>query len=308
MLVTQEFRAYIALNYECEGKLLKRRLMMANIYYVDGKFVPDSEAVFPINDLGLLRGYGCFDFMRTYNGRVIFIQDHVQRLFRSAKQIGIELPLSESELIQLVEETLRRNPPVESNVRILVTGGTSPDFITPQGRPRIAIMVAPLSQYPPAWYAEGAKIITVAHTRAIPGAKTIDYIRAIMVLAEARQKGAIEAVYVDPEGLVREGTTSNIFAFIGDRLVTPGTDILNGITRQKVLGLAEGIYSVDIRDLRRSELVHADEVFITSSNRLIVPIARVDDEVIGAGRPGERTRAVMQAFAAFTERLSKSSA
>jgi branched-chain amino acid aminotransferase len=282
--------------------------MMANIYYVDGKFVPDSEAVFPINDLGLLRGYGCFDFMRTYNGRVIFIQDHVQRLFRSAKQIGIELPLSESELIQLVEETLRRNPPVESNVRILVTGGTSPDFITPQGRPRIAIMVASLSQYPPAWYAEGAQIITVAHIRAIPGAKTIDYIRAIMVLAEARQKGAIEAVYVDPEGRVREGTTSNIFAFIGDRLVTPGTDILNGITRQKVLGLAEGIYSVDIRDLRRSELVHADEVFITSSNRLIVPIARVDDEVIGAGRPGERTRAVMQAFAAFTERLSKSSA
>jgi len=281
---------------------------MANIYYVDGKFVPDSEAVFPINDLGLLRGYGCFDFMRTYNGRVIFIQDHVQRLFRSATQIGIELPLSESELIQLVEETLRRNPPVESNVRILVTGGTSPDFITPQGRPRIAIMVAPLSQYPPAWYAEGAKIITVAHTRAIPGAKTIDYIRAIMVLAEARQKGAIEAVYVDPDGFVREGTTSNIFAFIGDRLVTPGMDILNGITRQKVLGLAEGIYSVDIRDLRRRELVHADEVFITSSNRLIVPIARVDDEVIGAGRPGERTQAVMQAFSAFTQRLSKSSA
>jgi len=281
---------------------------MANIYYVDGKFVPDSEAVFPINDLGLLRGYGCFDFMRTYNGRVIFIQDHVQRLFRSATQIGIELPLSESELIQLVEETLRRNPPVESNVRILVTGGTSPDFITPQGRPRIAIMVAPLSQYPPAWYAEGAKIITVAHTRAIPGAKTIDYIRAIMVLAEARQKGAIEAVYVDPDGFVREGTTSNIFAFIGDRLVTPGMDILNGITRQKVLSLAEGIYSVDIRDLRRRELVHADEVFITSSNRLIVPIARVDDEVIGTGRPGERTQAVMQAFSAFTQRLSKSSA
>jgi branched-chain amino acid aminotransferase len=282
--------------------------MMANIYYVDGKFVPDSEAVFPINDLGLLRGYGCFDFMRTYNGRVIFIQDHVQRLFRSATQIGIELPLSESELIQRVEETLRRNPPVESNVRILVTGGTSPDFITPQGRPRIAIMVAPLSQYPAAWYAEGAKIITVAHTRGIPGAKTIDYIRAIMVLAEARQKGAIEAVYVDPDDRVREGTTSNIFAFIGDRLVTPGTDILNGITRQKVLGLAEGIYSVDIRDLRRRELVHADEVFITSSNRLIVPIARVDDEVIGAGRPGERTQAVMQAFSAFTQRLSKSSA
>jgi branched-chain amino acid aminotransferase len=170
----------------------------------------------------------------------------------------------------------------------------------------MAIMVSALGAYPPAWYQEGAKIITVPYTRAIPGAKSIDYIRAMLVLAEARQKGAIEAVYVDPENRVREGTTSNIFAFIGDRLVTPGTGILNGITRQKVLGLAEGRYPVDIRDLRRDELIQADEVFISSSNRLIVPIAQVDDERIGGSRPGERTRAIMQAFADFTDRLSQS--
>jgi branched-chain amino acid aminotransferase len=279
---------------------------MANVYYVDGKFAPDSEAAFPISDLGLLRGYGCFDFMRTYNGQVIFIKDHVQRLFRTAAQIGIDLPLSETELIELVKETLRRNPPVESSVRILVTGGSSPDFITPQGSPRIAIMVSPFNPYPPAWYREGASVITVAHSRAIPGAKTIDYIRAILVLAEARQKGAIEAVYIDAEGQVREGTTSNIFAFIGDRLATPGMHILCGVTRQKVLGLAEDKYPVDIREIHRDELVHADEVFITSSNRLIVPIVRVDDEVIGTGRPGARTRAIMQAFTAYTDRLSKS--
>ena len=279
---------------------------MGNIYYVDGKFVPDSEACYPINDLGLLRGFGCFDFMRTYNGKVIFIKDHIQRLYRSAQQIGIELPFSETELIHLVEETLRRNPPVESNVRILVTGGASPDFITPQGRPRMAIMVAPLSQYPSTWYVDGAKIITVACTRAIPGAKTIDYIRAIMVLTEARQKGAIEAVYIDAGGWVREGTTSNIFAFIDGKLTTPGAGILNGITRQKVLELAEGSFPVDIRDIHRSELVSADEVFITSSNRLIVPIHRVDDDLIGAGKPGDRTKAVMQAFTAYTRRLAAS--
>ena len=279
---------------------------MANMYYVDGTFVADSEACFPINDLGLLRGFGCFDFMRTYNGKVIFIKDHVQRLCRSARQIGIELPFSETELIHLVEETLRRNPPVESNIRILVTGGASPDFITPQGRPRIAIMVAPLSPYPSAWYTEGAKIITVASTRAIPGAKTIDYIRAIMVLAEARQKGAVEAVYIDAAGLVSEGTTSNIFAFIGGTLTTPGAGILNGITRQKVIELAEGSFPVDIRDIHRNELVRADEVFITSSNRLIVPVQRVDDDLIGAGKPGDRTQAVMQAFSAYTRRLAES--
>jgi branched-chain amino acid aminotransferase len=127
-----------------------------------------------------------------------------------------------------------------------------------------------------------------------------------MVLAEARQKGAIEAVYIDAEGLVREGTTSNIFAFIDGRLTTPGTGILSGITRQKVLELAEGSFPVDIRDLRRDELVTADEVFITSSNRLIVPVHRVDDDLIGTGKPGERTKVVIRAFTAYVDRLAAS--
>jgi branched-chain amino acid aminotransferase len=278
---------------------------MENVYYVDGKFVRESEAVLPLNDLGLLRGYGCFDFMRTYNGKVIFIQDHVRRLLRSAHQIGLELPYSETQLAELVTETLKRNPPVESNVRILVTGGPSPDFITPQGKPRIAIMVAPLAQYPPEWYSEGAKVITVAHRRSVPAAKSIDYIRAIMVLAEARRMQAIEAVYIDPAGWVREGTTSNIFAFFGGRLTTPQQDILNGITRQKVLELSEGQYPIDIRDFQRSELVSADEVFITSSNRLIVPIVQVDDDRISDGGPGKETRVLMRAFSDYTHRLAR---
>ena len=281
---------------------------MANVYYVDGKFVADSEAVFPINDLGLLRGYGCFDFMRTYHGKVIFIKDHVGRLFRSAREIGIELPWTETEIIDLILETLRRNPPVESNVRVLVTGGPSADFITPQGKPRMAIMVAPVSQYPPAWYTEGAKIITATHNRTIPAAKSSDYTRAILVLAEARRKGAIEVVYVDSLGRVREGTTSNLFLFQGDTLVTPGENILPGITRQKVLELADGRFPVQIRDIPRAELSSADEAFITSSNRKIVPIVQVDKETIGSGTPGPRTRALMQAYEEFTTRLSSEAA
>ncbi|MCU0538310.1 MAG: aminotransferase class IV [Desulfobacterales bacterium] len=277
---------------------------MANVYYVDGKFVPDAEAVFPINDLGLLRGYGCFDFMRTYRGKVIFIKEHVQRLFRSAREIGIELPWTETEIADLVRETLRHNPPVESSVRVLVTGGPSPDFITPQGKPRIAIMVSPLSPYPPGWYAEGARVITVPYSRPIPGAKSIDYIRAILVLAEARRKGAIEALYVDPAGSVREGTTSNVFTFQSGALVTPDRGILHGITRGKVIALAQERFPVHQRDISRAELVAADEVFITSSNRLIVPVVRVDEEVIGAGSPGAGTRALMKSFEEYTARLA----
>ncbi len=277
---------------------------MGNVYYVDGKFVADSEAVFPINDLGLLRGYGCFDFMRTYQGKVIFIKDHVGRLFRSAREIGIELPWTETEIIDLVLETLRRNPPVESNIRVLVTGGPSADFITPQGKARMAIMIAPVSQYPPAWYADGAKIVTATHNRTIPAAKSIDYTRAIMVLSEARRKGAIEVVYMDSLGRVREGTTSNLFVFQGDTLVTPGENILHGITRQKILELAENRFPVQIRDITRAELASADEAFITSSNRKIVPIVQVDKDTIANGKPGAHTRALMQAYEEFTIRLA----
>ena len=170
------------------------------------------------------------------------------------------------------------------------------------------IMVAPVSQYPPAWYTEGAKIITATHNRTIPAAKSIDYTRAILVLAEARRKGAIEVVYVDSLGRVREGTTSNLFLFQGDTLVTPGENILPGITRQKVLELADGRFPVQIRDIPRAELSSADEAFITSSNRKPVPIVQVDKRTIGAGTPGPRTRALMQAYEEFTTRLSSEAA
>jgi branched-chain amino acid aminotransferase len=281
---------------------------MANIYFVDGKFVEDSEAVFPINDLGLLRGYGCFDFMRTYNRRLIFLPDHILRLQRSAAAVGIDLPWNATEISQLVEETLQRNPPVESSVRILVTGGSSPDFITPQGRPRLAILVAPAAVYPASWYRDGAHILTVLHHRTLPEAKSTDYLRGILALAAAREKGAIEAVYCEPEGWVREGTTSNIFAVIGGRVVTPEVGVLIGITRQKVLGLLEEKLPCELREMHHRELVAADEVFITSTNRQIVPIVRVDEARIGDGRPGPATRSLMQAFADYTARLSATGA
>lgn len=277
---------------------------MANIYYVDGAFVPDSDAVLPLNDLGVLRGYGVFDFMRTYSGKPIFIGDHVRRLVRSASQVGLELPWTETELIELVRETLKRNDHAESNVRLLVTGGPSTDFITPQGKPRLVIMVTPLSRFPEAWYTEGAKILTVDHERTIPGAKSTDYLRAIMVLAEARRQNAIEVVYTDREGWVYEGTTSNVFAVINGRLVTPGERILSGVTRGKTIALAERTAPVDIRGLQRHELLAAEEVFITSSNRLIVPIVQVNEQRIADGMPGPRTRALMEAFAAWTRELA----
>jgi branched-chain amino acid aminotransferase len=271
-------------------------------YYVDGLFVPASEALIPVDDLAIMRGFGVFDLLRTLNGKPLFLKEHINRLKASARQIGIELPWTSQKLIDIVMQTLQHNSFEESNIRIVVTGGSSQDFITPQGKPRLLVLVTCAPELPQWWYTEGVKIITFHSERSIPGAKSIDYVTATIALKRARDQNAIEAVYVDRNGCVREGTTSNLFAFYAETLVTPDKDILSGITRKAVLELAANSFCVDFRDLRLNELLTADEVFITGTNKMIVPVVRIDDSIIGNRRPGKHTQKLM---GALTERIDR---
>ncbi len=270
-----------------------------DIYYVDGKFVPADEAVIPVTDLAVLRGLGAFDFMRTYSGKPFCLRAHLERLEASTRKIGLPFPWTTDVLAQLVMETLSRNSHMESNVRIIITGGSSPDFMNPQGNPRLIIMVSPLPDMPEKWYRDGIHIITHMAERPLAGAKSINYVQASLALETARQKGAQEAVYTIPQGLVLEGTTSNIFAISAGRLITPGRGILPGITRQVILDLARSHFSVKIRDVFLSELLEADEVFICGTNKGIVPVVQVDDTVIGDGKPGPGTRLLIRSFPDF---------
>jgi branched-chain amino acid aminotransferase len=265
-------------------------------YYVDGQFVPASEAVIPVDDLAIMRGLGVFDLLRTLNGKPLFLEEHVTRLQTSARQIGMELPWTSQKLIDIVMQTLQRNSFEESNIRIVVTGGSSPDFITPQGKPRLLVLITRAPELPQWWYTEGVKIITFASERSIPGAKSIDYVTATIALKQARDQNAIEALYVDRNGCVREGTTSNLFAFYGDILVTPDRGILSGITRKAVLDLAAKMVGVELRNVRLNDLLTADEVFITGTNKMIVPVVQIDDTTIGTGRPGKHTQRLMDAL------------
>ena len=265
-------------------------------YYVDGQFVPESDAVIPVDDLAIMRGLGVFDLLRTLNGKPLFLKEHIMRLEESARRIGIALPWPRPELIRVVMEALHRNSFKESNIRIVVTAGSSPDFLTPQDKPRLLVLVTPAPELPTGWYTAGVKIITFLSERNIPGAKSIDYVPATIALRQARDQDAIEAVYVDRNGLVLEGTTSNLFAFFSGTLVTPNSGILRGVTRKAVLDLAAKIGPVDLRDLSLAELLTADEVFISGTNKMIVPVVQVDDRVIGEGRPGRHTRHLMNAL------------
>ena len=272
-----------------------------NTFYIDGVFVPESEAQLPVNDLAVLRGYGVFDFLRTYNGLPFHLEEHLVRLERSAQLIGLQIPVSRKELSRIVYETIDRNDHPEYNIRLIVTGGASVDNITPGSNPKLLVMVTAAKKMEPRWYTDGVKIITSHMDRLMPGSKSINYIPGILSLREAADRQAVEAVYVDNHGYLQEGTTSNFFAFFGDTLATPpGDRILPGITRQIVIDLARSEFKIEIRDVHKDEIRLMDEAMITASNKEIMPVVGIDSVKLPGGRPGKNVLRMMEMFAEYT--------
>ena len=224
------------------------------IYYLNGEFVAASAAALPLNDLGLLRGFGVFDFLRSYNGVPFKLHEHVLRLERSATAIGLALPATPAEIEAIALETFRRNGLANAGIRIVVTGGASDNSMTPSAASTLAVMISPVKPYSASLFAQGAKAITTTVERFMPTVKSINYIGAIIAMRAAEQAGAVEAIYRTADGLVTEGTRSNFFVFHGDQLLTPGTGVLDGITRQVVLEIAEDDFIVRQASLPYAEL------------------------------------------------------
>ena len=270
-------------------------------YYIDGEFVTDDKAVISAKDLAVLRGYGVFDFLITYNKRPFYLKEHVQRLENSAAKIGLKLSHSNQEICDIVEETVRRNTHHnESNIRIVYTGGVSSDGVTPEGNGILMVMVTPKLELPEEWYTDGAKIVTADIERFIPGAKSTNYLTAVWSLVEAHKQDAIESIYVDRNNRMLEGTTTNFYFFKDGKLVTTQTDILPGITRMVLLELLKDHFEIELRDIHKDEIPAMEDVFISASNKEIVPIRQINDVTIGDGRPGANTLKVMQIFRDYT--------
>lgn len=274
-----------------------------NIFYLNGSFVPEDEAKISITDLGLVRGYGVFDFLRTYNGKPFKLEEHLKRLQDSAKQIGLKISWTMAELKKLVLVTLEKNRLPEANIKIIVTGGISPNQIFPVGKPTLAILVYPPPVYPRSFYEKGVKVITVPASRTLPRAKTIDYISAIMALEKAHKEEAIEALYLNEQKEITEATTSNFFVFKGQTLITPKDGILFGITRQVVLDLSQKEFKKDLRPIKYKELYEVDEAFITATNKEVMPVIKVDNITIGDGKVGNNTKKIMELFKKYTQKV-----
>lgn len=272
------------------------------IVYVDGKYLPREKAVIPVDDLAVLRGYAAFDIMRTFKGKPYFLDAHIDRLMASAGKIGLDFPWTKQEVRAVVLKVMEKNPQIdEANIRLLVTGGSSPDYFSPSDRPRLIVLPTEIPKIPEQWYTKGIKVITQLEQRAIPDAKVTDYVQAALALKKAKAAGAVEAVYVNKKNFALEATTSNLFAFMGKTLVTPESGILKGITRQTVIDLAGNHYKVSQQPLPLADLLCAREVFITATNKGVVPVVRIDDTLIGTGRPGPDTQVLMKALIAHNE-------
>ncbi|OGR82263.1 MAG: branched-chain-amino-acid transaminase [Elusimicrobia bacterium RIFCSPLOWO2_01_FULL_64_13] len=284
-----------------------------SLIYIDGKLVDREHARISVFDHGLLYGDGVFEGIRAYGGRVFRLDEHLRRLYHSARAITLFIPITMDEMRRAVLRTLRHNKLTDAYIRLIVTRGIGDLGLDPRKCPKpcVIIIAGRITLYPPALYAKGMDLVTVPTKRNIPEAlnpciKSLNYLNNIMAKIEATRADAPEAIMLNKDGYVAECTGDNIFIASNGKLVTPPcwAGALNGITRAAVIELARKKLGVQtVEDLFTPYNVYtADEVFLTGTAAEVIPVTRVDDRVIGAGKPGPLTRKLIGEFRALTKR------
>ncbi len=277
--------------------------------YMNGKLVPENKATVSVFDHGLLYGDGVFEGIRSYNGRVFMLDEHVARLYRSAKAIALEIPMSQPEMAAAVVKTCKANQCLNGYIRLVVTRGVGTLGLNPFTckTPQVIIIAAAIQLYPQELYEKGLKIVTVGtirnHTESVnPMIKSLNYLNNILAKIEAINAGTVEAIMLNHAGTVAEATGDNIFAVSGKKLFTPpaSSGALVGITRNVVMDLARqrGL-EVSEPTMTRYDLYTADEVFLTGTAAEIIGVGEIDRRLIGDGKPGPVTRALAETFHKF---------
>ncbi len=279
--------------------------------YINGKFFPQSKALISVFDHGFLYGDGVFEGIRSYDGRVFRFEAHLERLYKSAERIALEIPLSKEELKEAVLVTLRENKLKNAYIRLIVSRGTGDLGLDPRKcpKPTIVIITDKISLYPEGFYKQGLKIVTLSTERNSPRAldpriKSMNYLNNILGKIEAINKKVEEGIMFNHQGVVTECTGDNIFIIIQGRLLTPPLylGVLEGITRDIVMEIARkfGIPLAE-EEVGRKELYRAQECFLTGTAAEIIPVVKIDDRVIGDGQPGETTLKLIEEFRKLTK-------
>lgn len=251
------------------------------IAYVNNEQMDLREASVPITDLGLNRGYGVFDFFRIVNGEFRFVDDHLDRFFRSLELGKFSYGFAKEEVLEKIE-TLRTLNKIEHGfVKAVYTAGDSPDFATVPKNGNLIISVGQLNPPDPKNYTEGVNLTSLKHQRECPRIKTTNYFFAQMHRKEMQAARAVDILYYTD--YITETSRSNIYFVKGNKVYTPKQNILHGITRKKLMAIAPGITETDIAI---KEIGTFDEAFITSTTKELMPVVKIDNTIIGNGKPG----------------------
>lgn len=279
--------------------------------YLNGDFVPAEEAKVSVFDHGLLYGDGVFEGIRFYNDRVFKLDEHLQRLYDSAKAIRLEIPLKIKEFEEVILETIRRNNLHDGYIRAVVTRGPGDLGLDPDKCPKpfVFVITASIVLYPEEYYEKGLSVITVPTRRNVPEAlnpriKSLNYLNNILAKIEAKNANVIESIMLSNDGYVVECTGDNIFIIKNEVVSTPPTYIgaLEGVTRNAVMDLARGMGLKVVEEIfNRYEIYIADECFLTGTAAEVIPVVKVDGRVIGNGKPGRITRELKERFGGLTQ-------
>ncbi len=279
--------------------------------YIDGEFFPEGEAKISVFDHGLLYGDGVFEGIRFYCGRVFRLEEHIDRLFDSAKALHLDIQATRAELCEMTLATIRENKLQDGYVRLIVTRGVGSLGLSPYTCPRasIVIIASSISLYSPEKYEKGLVLTTCStrrptHDTLSPAVKSLNYLSNIMAKIEAMAAGAEEGVMLNVQGEVAECTGDNIFVLKKGIIYTPpvSAGALNGITRNVVIKLVQE-RGYELREIRMSryDLYTADELFLTGTAAEVVPVSKYDERIIGDGTPGKVTKELMIEFRKIVE-------
>lgn len=264
---------------------------MLEFCYANGKIIPWEKAQIHPMDLAFIRGYGIFDFFRVSESKPLFLNDYLDRFINSARETYLQLDASKEELRELIYTLIEKNKMSTGGFRMLLSGGLSDNHFSPAAG-SLFIFAEELALPPAEKYEKGVKLLTLEHVRPVAKIKTTNYAYPVWHSAIWKEKGAEDVLY-HRDGYVSESSRSNFFIVKDGVLITPDADVLEGITRRRVLDLAD---RVEIRKVTLQETLEADEAFITSTTKVLLPVVKVDDQEIGNGRVGTYTQNILDKF------------
>lgn len=259
--------------------------------FADGKFIPTESATIHPSDLGLIRGYGIFDFFRTANYQPLFLDHYLDRFITSAEKTYLPLDYSRAELKSIITGLIEKNDLREGGIRMVLSGGVSENHFSP-AKGKLFIFAESLIFPSEEKYQQGVKLLTLEYVRAIADIKTTNYTLPVWHSVNWKRLGAEDVLY-HWNGWVSESSRSNFFIVKDGVIHTPDQHILLGITRKHLLHLAGNAV---IRPISLEEVWEAEEAFVSSTTKILLPVTQLDDRKIGNGKVGKTTLEILEKF------------